>query len=418
METTIGKRIKKAWNPLGDRISPIVGGNDIVYSIGVQDTNLTPKHGFLTSVINRFAVDAASIKLIHAKVDENGAFKEEIYSQFNSCLNISANNDQSARAFIQDAVEVMLQNGYVGIAPILYDQNPDTTNDFDIIQMRAGIIVERAKDHVLLDIYDQNKGQRVQKWFPKSTTCICKNPFWSTMNGPNSSLQRLQRKEYLLDQIDDQIASKKLNIIIQLPYVVKTEEKEKQADKRRKSLEDQLRKSDLGVAYTDSTEKIVQLNKPLDSGIHEEILALKNEVFSQIGFTEAIMNGTANLETMQNYFTRVIEVIVSAIVDEMNRKYLFKESSEDKEAIVMFRDPFRLIPVDSISKIADTFTRNEIMTANEIRSKIGLKPRPEATADQLHNANIATHNQSVTNQTGEHEPINGGNQNGTEVPEL
>ena len=335
----------------------------------------------------------------HVRLDENDRFKEVIESGLNNCLNLEANIDQTGRAFVQDIVMSMLDEGCVAIVPVDTTFNPKETGSFDISTMRTGKILEWYPQHVKVRVYNDRKGEKEDILVPKSTVAIVENPFYSVMNEPNSTMQRLIRKLNLLDAIDEQSGSGKLNLIIQLPYVIKTAARRQQAEERRKDIEEQLSGSKYGVAYTDGTEHVVQLNRPVDNNLMSQIEYLTSMLYSQLGLTQGIMDGSADEKTMQNYYTRTIEPILSAIVDEMKRKFLTKTARSQKQSILFFRDPFKLVPVGEIAEIADKMTRNEIMTSNEIRQKIGMTPSKDPNADKLRNSNLSAPKEESIEQT-------------------
>lgn len=342
----------------------------------------------VTSVYNRIALDAAAISIQHVRLDENDRFLSVINSDFNNCLNLEANVDQTGRAFIQDVVMSMLNEGCVAIVPVDTDDCPDSTGSYSIQSMRVGKIVEWYPYHVRVDLYNERTGRKQEVTVPKSTVAIVENPLYAVINEPNSTMQRLVRKLNLLDVIDEQSGSGKMNLIIQLPYTVKTETRRQQAENRRKEVENQLFNSKYGIAYTDGTERITQLNRPVENNLMSQIEYLTSMLYSQLGITQSILDGTADEKTMLNYYNRSIEPIVSAIVDEMKRKFLTKTARSQKQSILFFRDPFKLVPVDHIADIADKFTRNEIVSSNEIRQIIGMKPSTDPKADELRNKNI------------------------------
>ena len=341
----------------------------------------------VTSIFNRIALDVANISISHCRVDENGRYIETINSALNNCLNLEANIDQTGRAFIQDVVQSMLDEGVVAIVPIDTDLNPNVTGSYDILSMRVGKILEWYPKHIKVRVYNENTGQKEDITVAKKTVAIIENPLYSVINEANSSMQRLIRKINLLDAVDEQSSSGKLDMIIQLPYAVKTETRRQQAERRRNDIMEQI-KGPLGIAYTDSTEKVIQLNRPLENNLSKQVESLTALVWAQIGMTQSILDGTADEATMLNYYSRTIEPIISAIVDEMKRKFLTKTARTKLQTIKFFRDPFKLVPINSIAEIADKFTRNEIMTANEIRQIIGMKPSNDPKADQLLNSNL------------------------------
>lgn len=391
MEMALGSRLKHAWNAfLGNEFF------DYRYSLGPSYSHRPDRPIFsrgnersiITSVYNRIALDAASIAIQHARLDDDGRFEDVIDSSLNNCLSLEANLDQTGRAFIQDVVMSMLDEGCVAIVPTDTDLDPET-GSFKIEKMRTGKIVEWYPKHVRVRVYNENRGEKQDITLPKSTVAIIENPFFAVMNEPNSTMQRLIRKLNILDAIDEQSGSGKLNLIIQLPYVIKTEARRQQAEKRRKDIEEQLAGSKYGVAYTDGTEHVVQLNRPIDNNLMSQIEYLTSMLYSQLGITQGILDGTADDRTKLNYDNRTIEPILSAIVDEMKRKFLTKTARSQKQSILFFRDPFRLVPINDIAEIADKMTRNEIMTSNEIRQKIGMKPSKDPKADELRNSNLS-----------------------------
>ena len=341
-----------------------------------------------TSVYNRIAIDASSISMIHCKIDENGRFEEEVKSSLNNCLKVSANTDQSGRLFRQDIVQSMLDEGHVCIVPIETDIDPSATGSYNILSMRTGKVTEWYPDKVKVKVFNELTGKKEEVVLPKSMVAIVENPFYAIMNEPNSTLKRLVRKLSLLDMTDEQTASGKLDMIIQLPYAIKTQTRRDQAEERRKDIEMQLTNSKYGIAYIDGTEKITQLNRSLENNLLKQIETLQATFYSQLGITQSIMEGTADEQTMINYYSRVIEPILSAISEEMNRKFLTKTARTQGQSIMFYRDPFKLVPVNSIADIADKFTRNEIMTSNEVRQIIGMKPSKDPKADMLLNSNL------------------------------
>ena len=341
-----------------------------------------------TSVYNRIALDVASIDVKHCRIDDNGRFKSEIASGLNTCLNLEANLDQTGRAFRQDVVMSMLDEGCIAIVPIETTLDPKISESYDISSMRVGKILEWYPAHVKVRVYNEKIGKKEDIVVPKKTVGIVENPLFAVINEPNSTMQRLIRKLALLDQIDEQSGSGKLDLIIQLPYVIKTEARRNQAEDRRKDIERQLSGSKYGIAYTDGTERITQLNRPVENNLMKQIEYLTSMLYSQLGITQTILDGTADDKTMLNYYSRTVEPIISAIVDEMKRKFLSKTARTQGQTILFFRDPFKLVPVNDIAEIADKFARNEIMTSNEIRQVIGMMPSDDPKADQLVNSNI------------------------------
>ena len=391
MEVTFGSRLKHAWNAfLGNEF------RNYQYSLGPSSSYRPDRPIFsrgnersiITSVYNRIALDAASVSIQHVRLDDDERFTEVIHSDLNNCLSLEANLDQTGRAFVQDVVMSMLDEGCVAIVPTDTDIDPET-GSYKIEKLRAGKVLEWYPKYVKVRCYNEERGEKQDIILPKNTVAIVENPFFAVMNEPNSTMQRLVRKLNILDAIDEQSGSGKLNLIIQLPYVIKTEQRRQQAEKRRKDIEEQLAGSKYGVAYTDGTEHVVQLNRPIDNNLMTQIEYLTSMLYSQLGITQGILDGTADDRTKLNYDNRTIEPILSAIVDEMRRKFLTKTARSQKQSILFFRDPFRLVPINDIAEIADKMTRNEIMTSNEIRQKIGMKPSKNPKADELRNSNLS-----------------------------
>ena len=366
-------------------------------------TFIRNEQSIVTSIYTRIALDVASINIRHCRVDENGRFKEYISSGLDNCLNLEANIDQTGRAFKQDIVESMFDEGVVAMVPVDTTIDPTVTGSYDIQTMRTGKILEWYPEHVKVQLYNQKTGHREELILPKRIVGIIENPMYSIINEPNSTMQRLIRKLTLLDRVDETTSSGKLDMIIQLPYVIKSESRRKEADKRKKDIEEQL-KGPYGIAYVDGTEKIIQLNRPVENNLMKQVEYLRNELYSQLGITQEVLNGTADEQTMLNYNSRTIEPIVSAITDEMTRKFLTKTARSQSQTIMFFRDPFRLVPVNNIAEIADKFTRNEILTSNEIRGVIGFKPSDDPKADKLINSNLNQPDGEQTDQTIENEP--------------
>lgn len=346
------------------------------------------ERSIVTSVYNRIALDVSSIDINHAKLDENGRFKEIIQSGLNECLTLNANIDQTGKAFLQDVVMSMMDEGCVAIVPVDTTTNPTITGSFDINSMRTGQIIEWRPEFVKVRLYNDKTGQKEDILLPKKSVAIIENPLYAVINEPNSTMQRLIRKLNLLDAIDEQSGSGKLDLIIQLPYVIKSEARRQQAENRRKAIEMQLSGSKYGIAYTDGTEKITQLNRPVENNLMKQIEYLTSMLYSQLGITQSVLDGTADERTMLNYYNRTIEPIISAIVDEMKRKFLTKTARTQNQSIVYFRNPFKLVPVNELAEISDKFTRNEIATSNEIRQIIGWKPSDDPGADELRNKNL------------------------------
>ena len=393
MENTIGSRLKHAWNAFVNNKDPTIRYQDYGsgYSIRPDRPRLTRgnERSIVTSVYNRIALDAAAISIQHCKLDEDGRFLNPIDSKLNRCLNLEANIDQTGRAFIQDVVMSMIDEGCVAIIPVETTVDPKLTESYDILQMRTGKILEWYPRHVRVRIYNDRTGQKGEITLPKSMVGIVENPLFAVMNEPSSTMQRLIRKLSLLDVTDEQTASGKLDLIIQLPYIIKSEARRQQAEQRRKDIEMQLAGSKYGIAYTDGTEKITQLNRSLENNLMKQIEYLTSMLYSQLGITQTILDGTADEKTMLNYYSRTIEPIVSAIVDEMKRKFLSKTARAQSQSIVFFRDPFKLVPVADLAELGDKMTRNEILTSNEIRQIMGFKPSDDPKADQLINSNIS-----------------------------
>ena len=392
MENTIGSRLKHAWNAFVNNRDPTGYYQDTGpgYSYRPDRPRLTRgnERSIVTSVYNRIALDVSAINIQHCKMDENGRFVSIMNTKLNKCLNLEANIDQTGRAFIQDIVMSMLDEGCVAIVPVETTIDPKTTESYDILSMRTGKILEWFPRHVRVRLYDERTGQKEDIVLPKSTIGIVENPLFAVINEPNSTMQRLIRKLSLLDVTDEQTASGKLDLIIQLPYIIKTDARRQQAEQRRKDIEMQLAGSKYGIAYTDGTEKITQLNRSLENNLMKQVEYLTNLLFSQLGITQTILDGTADEKTMLNYYSRTIEPIIAAIVDEMKRKFLSKTARSQNQSIMFFRDPFKLVPVNDIAEIADKFTRNEILTSNEIRQIVGFKPSDDPKADQLINSNL------------------------------
>ena len=394
-------RIQRGWNAFRNR-DPTTDYRDYGESYYYRPDRPIFTRGnersIATSVYNRIALDASSIVIQHVRLDENSRFSSVINSGLNNCLNLDANLDQTGRAFLQDVVISMLDEGCVALVPVITDVNPDDTSSYEILSMRTGRIIEWRPAHVKVRAYNELTGRKEDLILPKSTVAIVENPLYAVINEPNSTMQRLIRKLSLLDVTDEQTASGKLDLIIQLPYVIKTPARQQQAEDRRKAIEMQLASSKYGIAYTDGTERITQLNRPAENNLMKQIEYLTNLLYSQLGITQTIMDGTADDKTMLNYYSRTIEPIVSAIVDELKRKFLTKTARSQGQSIMFFRDPFKLVPVNDLAELADKFTRNEIMTSNEIRQIVGMKPSDDPKADELKNSNIAESKQEAKEQ--------------------
>lgn len=391
MDESFGSRLKHAWNAFFNRDPTSyrdIGGS---YSYRPDRPRFTRgnEKSIVTSVYNRIALDVAAINIQHIRLDDNGRFLESMKTSLNNCLTLEANLDQTSRAFFQDVVISMFDEGCVAIVPVETSADPDKTGSYDIYSMRTGKILEWFPKHVRVRVYNELTGKKEDIVLSKDSVAIVENPLYAVINEPNSTMQRLIRKLNLLDFIDEQSSSGKLDLIIQLPYVIKTEARRQQAELRRKDIENQLSGSKYGIAYTDGTERITQLNRPVENNLMKQIEYLTNLLYSQLGLTQTIMDGSADDKTMLNYYNRTIEPIVSAIVDEMKRKFLTKTARSQLQSIWFFRDPFKLVPVADIAEIADKFTRNEIMTSNEIRQIVGMKPSEDPRADELRNKNLS-----------------------------
>lgn len=404
-------RLKHAWDAFRNR-DPTSYDYGLSYSYRPDRARFTRGNdrSILTSVLNRIAMDAAAIDIQHVRLDKNGRYKETIDSGLNQCLNVEANIDQSGRAFRQDIFASLLDEGCVAIVPVETSVDPKR-GSYSIDSMRVGKVIEWFPEHVRVRLYNQKVGKHEEIVLPKKIVALPENPFYAVMNEPNSTAQRLMRKLSLLDVVDEHNCSGKLDLIIQLPYVVKTDLRRTQADRRRKDVEDQLASSKYGVAYIDGTERVTQLNRPIENNLMKQIEYLQNLFYSQLGMTATVMDGTADEKTMLNYNNRAIEPIISAVVDEMKRKFLTKTARSQRQSIVFFRDPFRLVPVNDLAEIADKMTRNEIMTSNEIRQVIGMKPSEDPNADTLRNKNLSVSNEELV-------PFNNGEINDEEEGEI
>ena len=409
MEISFGNRLKHAWNAFFSR-DPTYMYKDVGSSYGRRPDRPRLSRGnertILTSIFNRIALDVSGIEIKHCRLDDNGRFMEEIDSGLNNCLNLESNIDQTGRSFIQDVVMSMLDEGCVAIVPVDTTLDPKVTQSYDILSMRTGKILEWFPEHVKVRVYNDKTGNKEDIIVPKSTVAIIENPLYAVINEPNSTAQRLKRKLSLLDVTDEQTASGKMDLIIQLPYVIKTPARRQQAEERTKEIESQLANSKYGIAYTDGTEKVTQLNRSLENNLLKQVEYWQDMLYSQLGITKEIMNGTADEKTMLNYFNRTVEPIISAIVDEMKRKFLSKTARSQHQSIMFFNDPFKLVPINNIAEIADKFTRNEILTSNEIRQIIGMKPSSDPKADQLVNSNISQPNDAQEQPVYDTEQIN------------
>lgn len=417
MDKPLSTRFKHAWNTFFNR-DPTDDFKDVTISYSYRPDRLRLTKGnersIATSIFNRIALDVSSINIQHCKLDKNGRYISPINSKLNNCLTLEANKDQTSRAFIQDVVMSMFDEGCVAIVPVDTTANPSVTDSYDIYSMRTGKILEWYPDQVKVRVYNDRTGKKEDIKLPKSTVAIIENPLYAVMNEPNSIMQRLIRKLNLLDAIDEQSGSGKLDLIIQLPYTIRSEARRKEAEKRRKDIEMQLANSKYGIAYADATEHITQLNRSVENNLMKQIEYLTEMAYSQLGITQTILDGTADEKTMLNYNNRTVEPIISAIVDGMKRTFLSKTARSQLQSILFFNDPFKLVPISQIAEVADKFTRNEILTSNEIRQIIGMKPSDDPKADQLINSNISQPNEVVEKYTNSNENDEKGeeNQNG------
>lgn len=405
MEMSFGSRLKHAWNAFTGNIQMNYRDLGMSYSYRADRPRMSRgnERSIVTSVYNRIALDVAALNVQHVRLDENGRFLSVIDDGLNNCLTLEANVDQTARSFIQDVVISMFDEGSVAIVPVDTTTDPDVSGSYDIQSLRVGQILDWYPQYIRTRVYNEQMGRKEDIVVPKSAVAIIENPLYAVINEPNSTMQRLIRKLNLLDVIDEQSGSGKLDLIIQLPYVIKTEARRQQAENRRKDIESQLSGSKYGIAYTDGTEHITQLNRSVNNNLMSQIEYLTSMLYSQLGITQSILDGTADEKTMLNYNNRTIEPIISAIVDEMKRKFLTKTARSQRQSISFFRDPFKLVPVNEIAEIADKFTRNEIMTSNEIRQVVGMKPSDDPRADELRNKNLSE--PSGSDQQSEEAPI-------------
>lgn len=416
MEMSIGSRLKHAWNAFITNRDP----TRYIQSLGPGFSSRPDRprlsrgneRTIVTSIYNRIALDVAGISIKHCRLDDNGRYVSEVNSGLNNCLNLEANIDQTGRAFIQDVVLSMFDEGCVAIVPVDTTLNPKDTNSYDIQTMRTGKIVEWYKHDIKVRIYNDKIGEKQEIILPKNQVAIVENPLYAVINEPNATMQRLIKKLRLLDVSDERTLSGKLDLIIQLPYSTRTDVKKEQAERRREALESQLVDSKYGIAYADATEKIVQLNRSVENNLMSQIEYLTNQLYSQLGLTQSVMDGTADEKTMLNYNNRTIEPIIAAIVDEMKRKFLTKTARTKGQSIMYFKDPFKLVPVNDIAEIADKFTRNEIMTSNEIRQIVGMKPSSDPKADELVNSNISQPEQRLDGELNKDLEEGGDGQNG------
>lgn len=392
MDLSFGSRIRRAWNVFKNR-DPMT---DMSWRLGYGDSQRADRvilssnneKTIVNAIYNRIALDVASLKFRHVRLDENERFKEEMITGLNEVLKTEANLDQSGRAFVHDMVLSMIDEGVVAAVPVETTDDPEVSSSYDILQMRVGPIVEWYPQHVKVRLYNSVTGKHQDFTFRKRDVAILENPFYAVMNAPNSTLQRLIRKLRLLDVIDEQAGSGKLDLIIQLPYTIRSEARQQQAEIRRKSVEDQLAGNKLGIAYIDSTEKVIQLNRSVENNLLKQVEYLTSMLYSQLGFSQSILDGTADEQTMLNYQNKTVEPLASTITDEFKRKFLTKTARTQGQSVMFFTEPFRITPVSQIAEIADKFTRNEILTSNEIRQIIGIKPSDDPKADELRNSNL------------------------------
>lgn len=391
MSDSIGSRLKHAWNAFFNKDpTPVKWDHGASYSYRPDRPRLTRgnERSIVTAIYNRIALDVSALIMKHCRLDENGRYSEDVESKFNRCLTVEANLDQTARAFKQDIVMSMLDEGCVAVVPVDTNQDP-LKGSYDILTMRTGKILEWRPSTIKVRAYNEKTGEKEDIVVPKCTTAIIENPLYAVINEPNSTMQRLIRKLNLLDAVDEQSSAGKLDLIIQLPYIIKTDARRQQAEARRKDIEMQLSGSKYGIAYTDGTERITQLNRSIDNNLMKQIEYLTSMLYSQLGITQSILDGTADEKTMLNYNNRTVEPIASAIVDEMKRKFLTKTAISQSQTVMYFMDPFKLVPVSNLADIADKFTRNEILSSNEVRQIIGMKPSDDPKADELLNKNIS-----------------------------
>ena len=399
-------RLKHAWNVFSNQEYRLKAQPAAGYGSGRPDRvrlRIPNERSLISSIYTRLSIDVASIDMRHVRLDDQKRYIEDMDSGLNNCLTVEANIDQAARAFRQDVAMTLFDRGVAALVPVDTSISPQQSGGFDILTIRVGEIVTWYPKHVTISLYNDATGQREEITLQKTAVAIVENPLYSVMNEPNSTLQRLLRKLNLLDVVDEQSASGKLDLIIQLPYVIKSEARREQAEQRRKDIEFQLKGSQYGIAYTDGTEKITQLNRPAENNLMNQIEYLTNMLYGQLGLTEEVMNGTADEKAMLNYWNRTIEPILNAVVEAMRRTFLTKTARTQKQSIEFFRDPFRLVPIENIAEIADKFTRNEIMSSNEIRQVVGMAPHPDPKADQLVNSNMPQGSPTPTGVTRESE---------------
>lgn len=388
---SLAERIKGAWDAFVNAASVQFNtGPGFTYKPDRHRLSPTNERTIVSSIINRIGIDVAAISIRHVQLDENERYDSDIKSPLNECFTVEANLDQTGRAFIQDVVMSMCDEGCIAVVPTVTSGSPLSNDKYKIYELRVGKILEWYPEKVKVELYNPHTAKTKELIFPKRSVAIIENPLYSVMNEPNSTLMRLKKKLALLDFVDEQSGSGKLDMIIQLPYIIKTEARKQQAEERRKMIENQLKDSKYGIAYTDGTEKITQLNRSLDNNLLKQIESLTTELYGELGLTANVFNGTADEKEMLNYHNRTIEPIISAIVDEFKRKFLTNKDRKKGQTIMFFKDPFKLVPVGQIADIADRFTRNEIMTSNEFRQVIGMKPSDDPNADVLRNKNISS----------------------------
>lgn len=397
-----GQRLQHAWNAFMNK-DPTGYYNHVGAGYSYRPDRIRYSRGnersIITAIFNRIAADAAAIAIEHVMLDDNGRFTSVVNDGLNNCLTIEANIDQTGRAFVQDMVQSILDEGCIAIVPTDTSFDPKDTTSYNILTMRTGRIVNWYPQHVRVNLYNERTGRREDVLLPKNMVGIVENPFYAVMNEPNSTMQRLIRKLNLLDLIDEKNSSGKLDLIIQLPYVVKTETRRQQAEQRRTDIEKQLVGSKYGIAYTDAAEHITQLNRPVENNLMSQVEYLTSMLYSQLGMTQGILDGTADDKTMLNYYNRIVEPILSAITDEFKRKFLTQTARTRKHSIMFFRDPFKLVPVSELAEISDKMTRNEIMTSNEVRQVIGMKPSDDPNADELRNKNLSQSKEELSKKS-------------------
>lgn len=403
MDLSIGSRFKRAWNVFKNRDLKV----DMSWQLGYGDSRRADRvvlssnneKTIVNAIYNRIALDVAALKFRHVRLDENGRFKEEMGTNLNEVLSVEANIDQSGRAFIHDLALSMIDEGVVAAVPVETSEDPEVSNSYDIYQMRVGPIVEWYPQHVKVHLYNSMTGQHQDMTFRKKDVAILENPFYAVMNAPNSTLQRLIRKLRILDVIDEQAGSGKLDLIIQLPYTIRSEARQQQAEIRRKSVEDQLAGNKLGIAYIDSTEKVIQLNRSVENNLLKQVEYLTSMLYSQLGLNQSILDNTADEQTQLSYSNRIIEPIASTITDEFKRKFLTKTARSQGQSIMFFTEPFRMTPAAQMADLADKLTRNEVLTSNEVRQIIGIKPSSDPKADELRNSNLNHPDENGNQQT-------------------